>query len=671
MSLTEEHEPSDDRGHSSALPKTNHYSWEDDAQGASGGLGEADLRYRPVGGGGRRSTGGFRDRMSWVLLSVVIPVLIISVLRIICNASASRSSIREPGPSIRWLSDSEESSQGDSTLSQLIQECVDMEEDLGLSVLQEGTSVESLDAAEHVARIASSLYREALVFENERQQTQPAAQATLPSFPPSSTSLGVDYQYQQAEVAVQMPHQQQRAARDQQRLVSGPTTSQYQRGNIIHKFLNWTYPSLGGASQPVPEHRPIVVAPSRALGHLQRPFPKPGVPTPQSVAGPAKRLAAGWHSAGLLPHGAPLLPQDEVQHRSAKKRRIEASYGVSPELDPDSWLDTLPGIDTSAEEQRQIPESPQGLPTDQAVPASRSACRVRAGESKPPAAAKVRVVLAVGDEGEPSAVARGATDNVSVATTAADAAGKPSAGASAPSTAAEVSSATAAALLRTDWILKHPYVHLPVLEEGVKPPDIVLSASKFGKIRGLSLHEILLSLRHLFTKQTLNQDEANFLVTYVHDLAMASAAGAREAKRLIRPSHGLTNIGRHFLILDAMVSALNVLGVSRTSCPWWEDFAGCFDANYRYTEPGLRAHDSGRANVTLANRLLAAISVYKGGKRPPPMEVVDLKRTLFFSPYGSTAFKGSKWEPWRSDHLRFEREYPGLSALLPQSRLPY
>ncbi|CDI87788.1 hypothetical protein EPH_0058480 [Eimeria praecox] len=72
-----------------------------------------------------------------------------------------------PGPSPRRLSEGDESSRGDSTLSRLIEQCVAMGEDFGLSVLQEGTSYDALDAAEHVARIAFALSQEALAFESE------------------------------------------------------------------------------------------------------------------------------------------------------------------------------------------------------------------------------------------------------------------------------------------------------------------------------------------------------------------------------------------------------------------------------------------------------------------------------------------------------------------------
>ncbi|CDJ27818.1 uncharacterized protein EMH_0035080 [Eimeria mitis] len=140
-------------------------------------------------------------------------------------------------------------------------------------------------------------------------------------------------------------------------------------------------------------------------------------------------------------------------------------------------------------------------------------------------------------------------------------------------------------------------------------------------------------------RESLNQKEVTLLVGYVQELAIASAARERATKRMDYAFHGMINIGRQFLVLDAIVSALHVLGVPPLSCSWWEAFATCFDTDYRYAEPGPRAQESGKVNVDLANRMLVAMSIYKTGNRPNPEEILDMKRTLFFSPHMAFFFK--------------------------------
>ncbi|CDI87880.1 hypothetical protein, conserved [Eimeria praecox] len=243
------------------------------------------------------------------------------------------------------------------------------------------------------------------------------------------------------------------------------------------------------------------------------------------------------------------------------------------------------------------------------------------------------------------------------------AAADPDAARNAASAALTPEATTAGARAVIHRICAHPYVRLPVLQEGVVPPHIQLSASNFAAGNGSSVHETLLAIRCLLMKEALGQIDAAFLVGYVQELAIASAARARGAKRMSRPVHGVANIGQQFLVLDAIVSALHILGISPPSCTWWEAFASCFDTNYRYDEPGARTQYSGRVNIDLANRLLAAMSIYKTGTRPDLEEVVDLKRILFFSSYSPSGFRTPRWDPWRSDHLSFEREYPMFSGL--------
>ncbi|CDJ61527.1 hypothetical protein EMWEY_00041910, partial [Eimeria maxima] len=344
---------------------------------------------------------------------------------------------------------------------------------------------------------------------------------------------------------------------------------------------------------------------------------------------------------------ATLLPQADAWRASDEEGSTELSSGTYPELDPESWLDALPVIGSLPESSIDSHESSsQGQPPE----FSRPACQVYSGTTEtwlsgqgfPTASSSVP------DEAAAPAAAGAASDEV-VATAA-----PPS---------------TTAAVPRAGLICMHPYVRLPILQEGVVPPPIVLSASNFEAGNGSSVHELLLAFRYLFAKQSLNQSEVTVLVENVQELAVASAARARAAKRLRRPLQGVASIGRQFLVLDAIVSAIHVLGVPALSFMWWEAFAECFDADYRYNEPGIRTKCSGRININLANRMLAAISIYKTGKRPDDGEILFLKQLLFFSPCGPLSFRSLKWEPWRTDHSRFEEQHPAPSRCLPSGRL--
>ncbi|CDI75847.1 hypothetical protein, conserved [Eimeria praecox] len=502
-----------------------------------------------------------------------------------------------------------------------------MEADLGQAVLQRSNSHHALDAAEEVERIAFDLYQEAVAFESQLQQAKSAGQPIFPSLPPSPASYGVNFHHGDLERAAHRVDEQPPSL-IHQRLTSGPTTAELQpTGRLPELFASSAQP-LGGASQAILSRPPILLAaPSRFSWPHQGSFAslESSVAPHLSAVGTDPTAAAGY-SVGLLPPNAGLLPQDAGRRRSGLKRRVERSKGKHPELDPDSWLDAPVGTDMSPEGQGQSQSSsPRKRSSNLPAPVSLAASHVPAGDAKQRAASQ------------------------SSSKASASGAGEAPAAASRPETAAAV---------QADWVCKHPYVHLPVLAEGVVPPLIQLSASNFEQSKGSSVRDILLPFRFLLKKQALSQIDSNFLVGYVQELASASAARARATKRMRRALHGVVTIGLQFLVLDAIVSALHVLGVSPPSCSWWKAFTECFDTDYRYPEPRVRQQDSARVNIDLANRMLTAMSTYKEGIRPNIEEVIDIKRILFFSPHAPLRFRSPNWDPWRTDHLLFEEANP-------------
>ncbi|CDI87781.1 hypothetical protein EPH_0057670 [Eimeria praecox] len=710
--LTHEHELRDAPRYASTQPTTNHYIWEDAAQGASGGPDESDSGHCFVKGCGRRWPGGFRGGICWVLLFMFIPALIISVLRTICKASSSGSNVREPERSPRRLSDGEETSQAYSTPGNLEEVCAAMEADVVQSVPQGSNSHHALDAAEHVARIAFALSQEALAFEIEKQQTQPALQSSLPPLLAYPASFGMLCQHQHLEGETRMTGEQP-AAVDELHLLPGIITAEHEPGSLPPEFLASSLLPVGGASQHVLTGSQLdFESPSPFRWFQQGVPPHAGGAPPQFVTGSQfverlQRLAAAPCSVGLLPHAAaPLLPQDPLWDRSRKKRRIELSEGVYPALDPDSWLDAVPMIENSPDGLRQSqPSSPQGLSSEQTAPALRATCQAPAGKGKPRAACQSPLAVSTSCAGGASRAtapadaagdsstavsAPAATGNPIAATAAAEtsvageapaalvvavasgdppaaaaaatgAAGEPSGAVGKEVAAGEVSTEAtvapgageassraapvpenAAADVEASWIRTHPYVSLPALREGVVPPRIHLSASNFVTGSGSSVHGTLLCIRCLFMKQALDRTEAASLAGYVKELAIASAAQARAATRMSRPIHGVANIGQQFLFLDAIVSALHVLGVSPPSCTWWAPFTDCFDTNYRYEETEARTQHIGRANIDLANRMLAAMSICKTGTRPDLDEIIYLKRNLFFSAFSPLGFRSPR-----------------------------
>ncbi|CDJ36473.1 uncharacterized protein EMH_0086830 [Eimeria mitis] len=631
-------------GPASAEHATNHHAWDNALPGEIGGQDKLHWDSAYVKGGRRRSAGALRGGIFWALLSVLIPALIISALRTICRASVSASTNGMAGASTRRLSDNSRSSQEDRTISRLIEECAAMEADLGLPLVQESYPAQELDETEQVRRIAFSLYQESLAFEQQVLQSQPAVYGNASYLTPSPARMHFEHQHAQGAVPMTVP---QYVDYGPQHVTTDLTASEFQPGVIPHEALASSPQPHSGVSLPrLPGTQPFSADSSPFLWSPQGAFASPqhSDSAPEPHAG-RQSLVEAPLPVGLLTQTAALLPQN-VARPSLGEKIYVGRPGEAYSLEPDSWLESVPVIGGSQEVQRQSQAVSLNFPSPgQAAPCSSAAYQFSAGAASSGDASWSTSTASPGGAGEASA-----------ATAEEDGAG----GVSAAAGAAEAATAG----LQPSWVFRHPFVQLPVLLEGVATPLIRLSPSNFETISTLSVHDTLLSLRYMFMRQALNDVEAGFLAGYVQQLAVASAARARAAKRMARAGHGVVNIGQQFLVLDAIVSAMYVLGESPPSCTWWKAFIECFDTGYRYSGPGHRTTESGIVNIDVANRMLACMSAYKAGKRPQLEEIIDLKLILFFSPHMPIRFKSAKWDPWRQDHLLFQKENPAVSEWL-------
>ncbi|CDI86684.1 hypothetical protein EPH_0021210 [Eimeria praecox] len=263
--------------------------------------------------------------------------------------------------------------------------------------------------------------------------------------------------------------------------------------------------------------------------------------------------------------------------------------GAIPALDPDSWMDEIPSINFYPEEQ----------------------------ESDMPA----------GDAGElPS------TDEASASH---------SSNSECPGDLSD--------LVRCMDIRHHPYVHLPVLERGVVPRHIEISTLVSRRPRLVKPHAHLLTLRTLFAKKSLNQQDADLLVNAVELLVATYWLMAKPPKRHTPPITVVEILGRYLMILDSIVCAIQLLGEHMQLPLWWDNFTANFDMNFSLPASGSTGKELTDFHIDLARRLIAALNIYKSGMRPPLLEVIALKTLLFCSPLGRHQFKRRKWDPWRKD----------------------
>ncbi|KAL8446460.1 hypothetical protein Emed_004914 [Eimeria media] len=126
------------------------------------------------------------------------------------------------------------------------------------------------------------------------------------------------------------------------------------------------------------------------------------------------------------------------------------------------------------------------------------------------------------------------------------------------------------------------------------------------------------------------------------------------------PSFAVETLGLRFLIMDMIVSSLQLLGVS-LSDPWWAQLVSRIPDEY--TRPFMK-WDSPLPvfNYNLMVRLTQAIRILKGGQRPPPALLVHLKRCLFCSRSSPLRFTKPSWDSWREANRRFYQQFEGTSG---------
>ncbi|KAL8446461.1 hypothetical protein Emed_004915 [Eimeria media] len=126
------------------------------------------------------------------------------------------------------------------------------------------------------------------------------------------------------------------------------------------------------------------------------------------------------------------------------------------------------------------------------------------------------------------------------------------------------------------------------------------------------------------------------------------------------PSYAVETLGFRFLVLDMLVSSLQLLGVPRSG-PWWEQMTSRIADEY--TRPFSRwSEDLPATNVHLMVRLTQAIRTLKSGQRPSPRVLVHLKRCLFCSSRSPLRFLKHGWDSWRAENRRYYLQFEGASG---------
>ena len=207
----------------------------------------------------------------------------------------------------------------------------------------------------------------------------------------------------------------------------------------------------------------------------------------------------------------------------------------------------------------------------------------------------------------------------------------------------------------------HPFYRTPSTG-GRKPRRPVLRDLSLLSSDGTKLHApILLDLREKLTKPVLDEWDLDFLLSLAERLA-ANIYYFEETGLPKLPCKLVAVLGRRYLLLDAFVTVLGVLGET-TGDDWWRSLVGGMPTDFKLPIPRRRMTGRDLFTRDLLLDLGDAIDSLKRGRRPSSLDTVHIKQRLFCSGLAPPAFKAPTFDPWREDDKLF---WSGLSTPKPR-----
>ncbi|CDJ53591.1 hypothetical protein EBH_0007920 [Eimeria brunetti] len=202
---------------------------------------------------------------------------------------------------------------------------------------------------------------------------------------------------------------------------------------------------------------------------------------------------------------------------------------------------------------------------------------------------------------------------------------------------------------------RHPFYRLPVLAPGVSAAPFCAEAvtnppPKYATPR--VVYACLFSLRDLFLKDTLQQNEALAVRAAAVRLSNHMLRWHTEPLRPMPYSDIAYQLGRRYLMLDAIYSAILVLGASPESMEAFNKLAQQIPVD-AHVAPDSKCSKT-RVNLEIISRVIAALRKLKKGVRPSAEETVRVKRDLF-TRLRHRYFKGCQYHWWRLDDQQFRR----------------
>ncbi|KAL8271550.1 hypothetical protein Esti_004585 [Eimeria stiedai] len=215
-----------------------------------------------------------------------------------------------------------------------------------------------------------------------------------------------------------------------------------------------------------------------------------------------------------------------------------------------------------------------------------------------------------------------------------------------PSTSSAVVGATACPGPR-----EHPYYRIPTVDplyRGVRRfnPE----RAKSFAFANLKTCVQLSRMRSLLAEELLTPPELDELAGLTSEILSYTYHYEHSSTKHLVPSIATQTLGRRYLLLDAVIAALQVLEEPPNEL-WWQQIVSVIpdDSLQESSYARVRYSPSTTFHRDLMKKLHRALQILKTGTRLSKEDTILLKRSLFCNRFSPRSFKDSKWDPWRED----------------------
>ncbi|CDJ35951.1 uncharacterized protein EMH_0046740 [Eimeria mitis] len=161
----------------------------------------------------------------------------------------------------------------------------------------------------------------------------------------------------------------------------------------------------------------------------------------------------------------------------------------------------------------------------------------------------------------------------------------------------------------------------------------------------------LASIRQLLVKEQLTADELQSLIDLAAKVVKNVYNMGKFRKGLVPLREVREHVMRRFIIADALWGICEVVGPSMRKEEWWKQV---MEKLLLFPSASVTSGHMQTGRFQVVRRFVAALQMYREGRRPAPREVIELKREVFCSPEAPPPFRSREYDIFRDDDTQEE-----------------